>query len=67
MSNTSLGQIKMAVGEMHASEIWMDILGNEEREIKITPDGYGMFPCASTSVSMWVNKNATGRDQLGKL
>lgn len=67
MSNTGPGQIRMAVGDMHAGEIWTDVLGNEEKEVEIKSDGYGMFPCASASVSVWVNKNAQGRDRFGKL
>ncbi|TVY73368.1 Alpha-amylase [Lachnellula suecica] len=67
MSNTGPGQIKMAVGDMHAGEKWTDVLGNEEREVEIGGDGFGLFPCAGTSVSVWVSKDAQGRDQFGKL
>jgi alpha-amylase len=67
MSNTAPGQIKMAVGEMHAGEKWTDVLGNEKREVEIGGDGFGMFPCATTSVSVWVKKDAEGRDRFGKL
>ena len=67
MSNTGPGQIKMAVGDMHAGEKWTDVHGNEGREVEIGPDGYGMFPCASISVSVWVHKDAQGRDRFGNL
>jgi alpha-amylase len=67
MSNTAPGQIKMAVGEMHAGEKWTDVLGNEAREVEIGDDGFGLFPCATTSVSVWVSKDAEGRDRFGKL
>ena len=72
MSNTGPGEIRMAMGEMHQGEKWTDVLGNEGNEngieeVEIDHDGYGMFPCAGTSVSIWVNKDAAGRDQFGKL
>ncbi|TVY46773.1 Glucan 1,4-alpha-maltohexaosidase [Lachnellula occidentalis] len=67
MSNTGPGEIKMAVGDMHAGQKWTDVLGNEEGEVVIGPDGYGMFPCDSISVSVWVSKDAQGRDRFGKL
>jgi alpha-amylase len=67
MSNTGPGQIKMAVGDMHVSERWTDVLGNEDREVEIGADGYALFPCAGSSVSVWVNKDAQGRDKFGKL
>lgn len=67
MSNTAPGQIKMAVGEMHAGEKWTDVLGNETKEVEIGGDGFAMFPCATTSVSVWVCKDAEGRDGFGKL
>lgn len=56
----------MAVGEMHAGERWTDVLRDEEREVEIGQDGYAMFPCAGISVSVWVNKDAEGRDRFGK-
>lgn len=56
----------MAVGKMHAGEIWTDILGWEEAEIKIDDEGYGLFPCPGTSVAIYVNKDAEGRDRFGK-
>lgn len=67
MSNAAPGQIKMAVGDVHKGEKWTDVLGNEESEVEIDNDGYGLFPCATTSVSIWVNKEAEGRDQFAKL
>jgi alpha-amylase len=67
MSNTVPGEIKMAVGDMHAGEVWTDVLGNQGREVKIESDGYAVFPVPGTSVSVWVNREAAGRDQFGKL
>ena len=66
MSNAGPGQKRMAVGEMHKGEIWTDILGWEQTEVKIGDDGYGMFPCPGTSVAIWVKRDAEGRDQFGK-
>ena len=71
MSNTGPGQIRMAVGDLHKGEKWTDVLGIEEKkgvsEVEIDQEGYGTFPCAGISVSVWVNKEAAGRDEFGKL
>ncbi|KAI9730853.1 MAG: hypothetical protein M1834_005571 [Cirrosporium novae-zelandiae] len=67
MSNAGPGEKKMYVGEMHSGETWTDILGWEKGEIKIGEDGFGLFPCPGTSVAVWVNKHAEGRDRFGKL
>ncbi|ORY66225.1 alpha-amylase [Pseudomassariella vexata] len=66
MSNAEAGEIKMAVGTMHSGEIWTDVLGWHTDEVHIDEDGYGIFPCAGVSVSIWVNKNAPGRERFGK-
>jgi len=66
MSNAGPGQKRMAVGEMHAGQVWTDVLGFEEKEVQIDGDGFGMFPCPGTSVSVYVRKDAEGRDQFGK-
>jgi alpha-amylase len=34
--------------------------------VTIDDDGYGLFPCPGISVSVYVNKEADGRDQFGK-
>ncbi|KAF2442633.1 glycoside hydrolase family 13 protein [Karstenula rhodostoma CBS 690.94] len=64
MSNEGPGEIKMAVGDMHKGQIWTDVLGWEEGEVKIDEEGYGLFPCPGISVSVWVRKDAKGRDQF---
>ncbi|PSN74182.1 glucan 1,4-alpha-maltohexaosidase precursor [Corynespora cassiicola Philippines] len=64
MSNKGPGQIKMAVGKEHAGEKWSDILGWEEGEVEIDGEGYGLFKCPGISVSVWVNKEAEGRDRF---
>ena len=58
--------LQMAVGETHRGEVWTDVLGWEQEEVTIDDDGYGLFPCPGTSVSVYVNKNAEGRDRFGK-
>lgn len=67
MSNAGPGTKKMHVGEMHAGEIWTDVLGWEKGEITIQEDGTGDFTCSGTSVSIWVNREAEGRDKFGNL
>jgi alpha-amylase len=64
MSNAGPGQRRMCVGEMHAGEIWTDLLGWEEGEVQIDPKGWGMFSCPGISVSIWVNSKAEGRDRF---
>ncbi|KAH3991230.1 hypothetical protein HBI81_047170 [Parastagonospora nodorum] len=64
MSNKGPGEIKMAVGEMHAGEKWTDVLGWEEGEVEIDQEGYGLFKCPGTSVAIWVKSDAQGRDQF---
>ena len=66
MSNAAPGQIKMAVGDEHKGEVWTDVLGWNDQEVKIDDDGYGLFPCAECSVSIYVKKDAEGRDRFGK-
>lgn len=67
MSNAGPGEKRMHVGEMHAGEVWTDVLGWEKGEVTIGDDGFGNFICAGTSVSVWVNKEAEGREKFGKL
>lgn len=64
LSNTKPGQIRMAVGTEHKGEVWADILGWEEGEVKIDDEGYGLFQCPGVSMSVYVNKDAEGRDKF---
>ena len=64
MSNTGPGQIQMHVGSEHKGEVWTDVLGWEQGEVEIGEDGNGLFKCPGTSVSIWVNKEAAGRDKF---
>ncbi|KAI9838092.1 MAG: hypothetical protein M1819_006247 [Sarea resinae] len=66
MSNAGPGEKEMFVGEVHAGEVWTDVLGWETSEVQIGKDGKAMFPCPGTSVAIWVNKEAEGRDRFGK-
>ena len=54
----------MHVGEKHAGEVWTDVLGWSDREVVIEHGGYDNFVCLGTSVSVWVNKDAEGRDKF---
>jgi len=45
---------------------WVDGDG-DKGSVEIDEGGYGLFPCAGISVSVWVNREAEGRDQFGKL
>lgn len=64
MSNAANGEIRMAVGEMHAGEKWTDLLGWEQGEVEIDSEGYGVFKCPGTSVAVWVRSDAEGRDRF---
>jgi alpha-amylase len=61
-----LTHLQMAVGDMHKGEVWTNILGWEQKEVTIDDEGYGLFPCPGTSVSVYVNKEAEGRDRFGR-
>lgn len=64
ISNAGPGWKRMHVGEMHAGEVWTDVLGWDNKEVVIGSDGFGDFHCGQTSVSIWVNKDAEGRDRF---
>ncbi|KAH8668118.1 glycoside hydrolase superfamily [Tricladium varicosporioides] len=66
LSNAGPGQKRMHVGEVHAGEKWTDVLGWGQGEVTIEEDGFGTFTCPGTSLSVWVNKDAEGRDKFGK-
>jgi alpha-amylase len=64
MSNTKPGQIRMAVGDMHNGEVWTDVLGWSTDEVTIDEEGYGTFMCPGVSMSVWVRKDAEGRERF---
>jgi len=67
LSNAGPGQKRMAVGEEHKGEVWTDILGWQTDEVKIEDDGFGVFMCSGTSVSVWVNKDSELRKKVDEL
>ncbi|WPH03573.1 glycoside hydrolase family 13 protein [Acrodontium crateriforme] len=64
MSNAGPGEIRMAVGDMHKGEVWTDLLGWEQGEVRIDDEGYGTFKCPGVSVAIWVRADAQGRDRF---
>lgn len=64
ISNAEPGQRRMFAGELHAGEVWTDVLGWSQGEVTIEADGWGTFDCPGVSVSIWVNKTAKGRDRF---
>lgn len=66
LSNAGPGSKRMHVGEMHAGERWTDVLGWSEQEVEIGADGFGEFPCGQCSVSVFVNKDAEGREKFSE-
>ncbi|EHA50355.1 hypothetical protein MCOR27_000199 [Pyricularia oryzae] len=66
ISNAGAGEKRMHVGEMHAGETWTDLLGWSDEEVVIGEDGFGLFKCGQCSVSVYVNKDAEGRERFGE-
>ncbi|KAK6845018.1 alpha-amylase [Apiospora arundinis] len=66
ISNAGPGEKRMHVGEVHAGEVWTDVLGWSDREVTIGDDGFGDFVCGGTSVSIFVNREAEGRDKFNE-
>lgn len=64
MSNAEAFEKRMYVGRKHAGEVWSDILEWYPGTVTIDRHGYGDFPVAGMSVSVWVNVEAEGRDGL---
>ncbi|KAJ9108076.1 hypothetical protein QFC19_002541 [Naganishia cerealis] len=66
LCNGSEGVKTMEVGKEHAGEVWTDVLGWHTGEVTIGEDGRAEFRCPAESVSIWVNKDAHGRDEFSK-
>lgn len=66
LSNAGPGSKRMHVGEVHAGEVWTDVLGWSDREVVIGDDGFGEFVCGQTSVSIFVNRDAEGRERFSE-
>ena len=45
----------MFIGKSHAGEKFIDALGNNQDEIVIDTDGFGIFKVNPKSVSVWVS------------
>ena len=55
MTNRLGGNKKMEVGKIHAGEIWLDMTGTIEENVRIDENGFGDFSCADGSMSIWIN------------
>lgn len=64
MSNAKESELKMAVGDLHKGEVWTDILGWSDNEVVIDDEGYGLFTTPGVSMSVWVKKDAEGREKF---
>jgi len=64
MSNAGPGWKQMHVGKIHAGEVWTDVLNWQANQVVIGADGFGVFTCGQTSVSIWVNMAAEGREKF---
>lgn len=64
MSNTGPAEKQMHVGKEHKGEVWTDVLGWAQGEVTIDNEGNGKFQCPGTSVGIWVNKAAAGREKF---
>ncbi|KAL3492855.1 glycoside hydrolase superfamily [Aspergillus germanicus] len=64
MSNAGPSRKRMYVGRVHAGEKWSDIISSRPETIKINRRGYGTFPVAAYSVSVWVNSVIECREKL---
>lgn len=67
MSNKGPGRKHMFVGEVHAGEEWTDCLGWNQDVVKIDEGGWGDFTCPGHCASIWVYKEANGREDMGEL
>lgn len=66
MSSAGPAQKKMRVGRRHEGELWTDVLGNADQEVRIDRKGVGVFACPGNGVSVFVKGDAVGREHFGK-
>ncbi|KAJ5557474.1 hypothetical protein N7494_001389 [Penicillium frequentans] len=66
ISNTVATYKRMYVGVKHMGEEWTDILDWCIETVIIDHRGYGIFPVAAKSISVWVNDKAKGRKSLAR-
>jgi alpha-amylase len=58
---------RMCVGRRHADERWTDVLGQVCGEVVVDGTGYGTFSVGPRGVTVWVNKEAGGREMVESL
>ena len=56
-TNGEQAKKRMYVGELHAGEEWVDVMGEIEGSVTIEVDGTGVFKVHAGSMSVWVNKS----------
>jgi len=57
ISNAEGGEIAIKVGSLHAGEVWVDFMGNQDARVTIDAEGKGIFPVNSGSLSVFIRKN----------
>ena len=55
MTNGNYAEKKMYIGKNHVGEKFIDALGNNQEEIIIDSEGFGIFKANPKSVSVWVS------------
>lgn len=55
MTNGDYSEKKMYIGENHSGERFIDALGNNQEEVVIDSEGFGVFKANSKTVSVWVS------------
>ena len=56
ISNGDGGKITMDVGSLHAGEVWIDYMGNQDARVTIDDNGKGIFPVHGGSLSVFIRK-----------
>ncbi|GAA5821107.1 hypothetical protein JCM10212_002981 [Sporobolomyces blumeae] len=64
-NGTSDGEKRMQLPGGHAGEVFTDVLGWYQGEVTIGEDGWADFKCHERSISIWVKKDARGREEFG--
>lgn len=64
VSNAEPGTRRMHVGEIHAGQVWTDVLGWSSQRVTIGGDGFGDFVVGGCSISVYVNEAAEGRERV---
>ena len=58
MSDAAPGALRMDLGARHAGETFHDVIGGCPDPVVIGEDGFGAFPAAGKSLSVWVRDGA---------